>query len=184
MKKLLIVSDLHGVLSGMEIVLEAMTIHQPDLILCLGDELYHGPRNDIPEDYAPKKVIPLLNSLAERIVAVRGNCDAEVDQMVLEFPIMNDSTAIYENGLLISATHGHLYDEFRLPPLSGIDVLLCGHTHVPALHDHGSFVYMNPGSVSIPKGGSSHSYMTLEDGLFTWKTLDGASYRTFRKEKP
>ena len=182
--KWLIASDIHGSASCCRRLLERFEAERADKMLLLGDLLYHGPRNALPEGYETMDAAAMLNEYKDRILCVRGNCDAEVDQMVLEFPIINDSTAIYENGLLIFATHGHLYDEFCLPPLSGIDVLLCGHTHVPALHDHGSFVYMNPGSVSIPKGGSSHSYMTLEDGLFTWKTLDGASYRTFRKEKP
>lgn len=171
MKKLLIVSDIHGVLSGMEIVLEAMTIHQPDLILCLGDELYHGPRNDIPEDYAPKKVIPLLNSLAERIVAVRGNCDAEVDQMVLDFRIMEDYKMIDFGDKRICITHGHIYDPDHLPE-EDFDLFFSGHTHLPSITRRGWFTAINPGSVSMPKGGNPRTYAVLSEESITLYTGD------------
>ena len=136
-------------------------------LLLLGDILYHGPRNDLPRDYAPKKVISILNSYKDRILCVRGNCDTEVDQMVLEFPIMADYALIFSGGKTIYATHGHNFNCQHLPPLAKGDILLHGHTHVPAQEDHGDFIYINPGSVSIPKENSAHSYMLLEEGSFT-----------------
>ncbi len=177
--KWLIASDIHGSARHCGSLMERIQAEAPDRILLLGDLLYHGPRNALPEDYETMKVCEMLNRHRDKIIAVRGNCDAEVDQMVLEFLIMQDSAVIEEEGCLLFATHGHLYDEHRLPPVEQLDVLLNGHTHVPALHDYGHFVYMNPGSVSIPKGGSRHSYMTLEKGLYLWKDLKGEEYRRF-----
>ena len=170
--KIMIASDLHGSAFYTEKLLERFEIEKPGKLLLLGDLLYHGPRNDLPENYAPKKVITMLNSLAEHIFCVRGNCEAEVDQMVLDFPVMADYSLIFEQGKTIFVTHGHLFGENNPPKLHDGDILLTGHTHIPACADHG-FWYLNPGSVSIPKQGSWHGYMTLEDGLFTWKDLDG-----------
>ena len=116
--KLLIASDLHGSAYYCQKLLERIEAEQPDRILLLGDLLYHGPRNDLPRDYAPKQVIPMLNGLKDRIVAVRGNCEAEVDQMVLEFPVMADyTTLLLEEGKLLFATHGHKFNPENLPPL-------------------------------------------------------------------
>ena len=146
---------------------------QADRLLLLGDILYHGPRNDLPKDYAPKKVIELLNERKENILCVRGNCDANVDQMVLQFPILADYAVIDLGNRLLYATHGHVYGEQNPPPLQKGDILLCGHTHVPKCVEHETFVYMNPGSASLPKEGSHHGYMTLEDGVFVWKDFEG-----------
>ena len=152
----------------------------PDRVLLLGDLLYHGPRNDLPEGYAPKQVIPMLNGIKEKIVAVRGNCEAEVDQMVLEFPVMAEYTTLaLENGKLLFATHGHHYNTACPPPLAKGDILLHGHTHVPAWQEFGSGnLYLNPGSVAIPKENSAHSYMMLTDSGFAWKDLEGSIYHT------
>ena len=171
--KLFIASDIHGSLYYLKEMLLAFEREQADRILLLGDILYHGPRNDLPRDYAPKAVIELLNPLASKLLCVRGNCDTEVDQMVLSFPILADYAVIPTGDRLIYATHGHKYGEDNPPPLSDGDILLCGHTHVPKCADHGSYVYLNPGSVSIPKENSHHGYMTLEDGIFLWKDMDG-----------
>lgn len=135
--------------------------------------LYHGPRNDLPEEYNPKKVIALLNELKEEILCVRGNCEAEVDQMVLEFPVMADYCILYTGKATIYATHGHIYNEKNLPPVQKGDILLHGHTHVPKCVEHEKYVYMNPGSVSIPKENSYHGYMIIEDSGFYWKDFDG-----------
>ena len=170
--KLMIASDLHGSAFYTEQLLKAYEHEQPEKLLLLGDLLYHGPRNDLPEGYAPKAVIAMLNPLAEKLLCVRGNCEAEVDQMVLDFPVMADYCVLFEQGKTIYVTHGHLFSETNPPKLRQGDVLLTGHTHVPACADHG-WQYLNPGSVSIPKNGSWHGYMTLENGLFLWKTLDG-----------
>ena len=170
--KLMIASDLHGSACYTKRLLEAWGREQPDKLLLLGDILYHGPRNDLPEGYAPKEVIAMLNPLADRLLCVRGNCEAEVDQMVLDFPVMADYCVLFEQGKTIYVTHGHLFSEQNPPKLRPGDVLLTGHTHIPACEDHGWF-YLNPGSVSIPKNGSWHGYMTLESGVFTWKDLEG-----------
>ena len=168
----MIASDLHGSAYYTKMLLDAYTKENPQKLLLLGDILYHGPRNDLPRDYAPKVVISMLNPLADRLLCVRGNCDAEVDQMVLDFPILADYCLMFECGRTIYITHGHLCGENNPPKLQTGDILLTGHTHVPACTDHG-FWYLNPGSVSIPKDGSWHGYMTLEDGKFTWKDLNG-----------
>lgn len=171
--KLMIASDLHGSAYYTKKLLEAYKIEQPEKLLLLGDLLYHGPRNDLPKDYAPKEVIAMLNPLAEHLLCVRGNCEAEVDQMVLDFPVMADYCILFEQGKMIYATHGHLFGESTPPKLQNGDILLTGHTHIPACVDHG-FRYLNPGSVSIPKNDSWHGYMTLENGQFLWKDFSGA----------
>ncbi|MBO5734207.1 MAG: phosphodiesterase [Clostridia bacterium] len=170
--KWFIASDIHGSAYYAKKMIEAYKREQADKMLLLGDILYHGPRNDLPRDYAPKKVIPLLNAEKERILCVRGNCDAEVDQMVLDFPIMDDFVLIEDGGVLIFATHGHVYNEEKLPD-GEFDILLHGHTHVPKITDHEKYVYINPGSVSIPKEDSHHGYMIFEQGRFLWKDFDG-----------
>ena len=141
--------------------------------MLLGDVLYHGPRNDLPRDYAPKKVIEMLNAMKDDIFAVRGNCESEVDQMVLQFPVLAEYALIPAGDSLIYAVHGHNYNEKNLPPLHKGDILLNGHTHVPKCVEHDDYVYMNPGSVSIPKEDSHHGYMIFEDNVFIWKDLDG-----------
>lgn len=176
--KLMIASDLHGSAYFCRQLLQAYERERPDRLLLLGDLLYHGPRNDLPKEYAPKEVIPMLNSLKQELICVRGNCDCDVDQMVLEFPILAESCLLYAGSHLIFATHGHVYNPAHPPLLHKGDLLLTGHTHVPKWEDTGSFVYVNPGSVAIPKEGSPHSYLMLEDDRFTWKDLDGAPYLT------
>ena len=171
--KMLIASDIHGSAHYCRKLLDAWDREEPERVLLLGDILYHGPRNDLPEEYAPKEVIAMLNARKDRILCVRGNCDTEVDQMVLEFPILADYAWIAADECRIFATHGHVYNTKNLPPLRAGEILLHGHTHIPAWEDHGTFRYYNPGSVSIPKGDSEPMYMMLEDGVFTWKTLKG-----------
>lgn len=177
--KLMIASDVHGSARYCREMLEAFDRERAERLLLLGDLLYHGPRNDLPEGYAPKQVIDLLNARKEKLLCVRGNCDAEVDQMVLQFPIMADYCILPVKDRLIYVTHGHIHNLKNLPPLQPGDVLLHGHTHVPAWQPFGQEnLYLNPGSVSIPKEGSAHSYMTLTDGLLEWKSLDGTVYHT------
>ena len=170
--KLLIASDLHGSARCCRDLLEAFRREKADRIVLLGDLLYHGPRNDLPEAYAPKQVIEMLNGIREHLLCVRGNCEAEVDQMVLSFPVMADYCALPIGESILYATHGHIHGETNPPPLMPGDVLLCGHTHVPAFNVYEGFTYVNPGSTSIPKNGSAHSYLLLEDGVFSWKDLE------------
>ncbi|MDE8689250.1 phosphodiesterase [Faecalibacterium sp. DFI.5.82] len=174
--KWMIASDLHGSAYYCRKMLEAFEREGADRLFLLGDLLYHGPRNDLPREYAPKEVIPLLNGKKEKLLCVRGNCDAEVDQMVLEFPVMADYAVLPVGRRLIYATHGHIYHVKNLPPLAPGDVLLHGHTHVPAWTEFGQGnLYLNPGSVSIPKENSPHSYMTLEGNTMQWKELESSA---------
>ncbi len=170
--KLLIASDIHGSAYYCRLLLDALSREGADRLFLLGDLLYHGPRNELPRDYAPKEVIAMLNPLRERIFCVRGNCDTEVDQMVLSFPVLSDYAVIPMGERVIYATHGHKFNPDNPPPLSKGDILLNGHTHLPADEDKGNFRYLNPGSVSIPKNGTPHGYMTLSDGVFLWKRLE------------
>ena len=174
---LMIASDIHGSAYYCRALLEAFERERADRLLLLGDILYHGPRNDLPRDYAPKEVLAMLNGMKDRIFCVRGNCDTEVDQMVLEFPILADYCILPAGDRLIYATHGHTHNLQNLPPLQPGDILLHGHTHIPAWDPFGQDnLYLNPGSVSIPKAGSVHSYMTLEEERILWKSLDGTEY--------
>ena len=174
--KWMIASDLHGSAYYCRKMLEAFEREEADRLFLLGDLLYHGPRNDLPREYAPKEVIPLLNGKKEKLLCVRGNCDAEVDQMVLEFPVLADYAVLPVGRRLIYATHGHIYHVKNLPPLAPGDVLLHGHTHVPAWTEFGQGnLYLNPGSVSIPKENSPHSYMTLEENTMQWKELESSA---------
>ena len=182
--KYMIASDIHGSAYFCRAMLAAFEREGADRLLLLGDILYHGPRNDLPEEYDPKQVISLLNPLKSRIFCVRGNCDCDVDQMVLEFPIMADYAVLDMGGFLVYATHGHVYGKDHLPPLSKGDILLQGHTHVPdCTETEEGILCMNPGSAAIPKGGSAHGYMTLENGLFEWKDMDGNVWKRYRKQQ-
>lgn len=169
--KLMLASDIHGSAYFAEKMRQAYIDEKADRLILLGDLLYHGPRNDLPKDYAPKKVIEILNDIKEEILCVRGNCDTEVDQMVLDFPIMADYAVIYAGGRTLYLTHGHKFNPENPPKLKKGDYLVNGHTHIPANEDKGDFIYINPGSVSIPKAGSGHTYMIYENGEFALKEL-------------
>lgn len=180
--KWIIASDIHGSAFYCKALLKAFETEKADRLLLLGDILYHGPRNDLPRDYAPKEVINMLNPLSDRILCVRGNCDTEVDQMVLSFPILANYALLSSDETFIFATHGHTFNNEKLPAVKRGDILLHGHTHIPACEEFDSHIYLNPGSVSIPKENSPHSYMTFEDNLFVWKELEsGKSYMSFEK---
>ena len=181
MTNLMIASDIHGSAYYCKKMLEAFDREQADRLLILGDILYHGPRNDLPKEYAPKEVIKMLNERKNRIFCVRGNCDTEVDQMVLEFPILADYAIIPIDDRLIYATHGHHFNLNALPPLQPGDILLHGHTHIPPGESFGDGnLYLNPGSVSIPKAESEHSYMILQEGDAVWKTLEGETFHSIK----
>jgi len=174
--KWFIASDIHGSAFWCGKLVELIERETPDKILLLGDILYHGPRNDLPREYAPKRVIPMLEKYKDRILCVRGNCEAEVDQMMLSFPVLADYAFLFDGKTKITATHGHKLDSYA-PPKSD-EVIVYGHTHVPVDHksDNGGR-FINPGSVSIPKQSSPHSYIVYEDGIFTWYDLEsGESY--------
>ena len=170
--KLMIASDIHGSAYYCRKMLECFEKEKADRLLLLGDILYHGPRNDLPKEYAPKEVIAMLNNMKDKIFAVRGNCDTEVDQMVLDFPILADYAVFYIENRVIYATHGHTFNKNNLPPFQKGDILLHGHTHIPACEEFNGYWYFNPGSVSIPKENSHNGYMTLEGKEVLWKNLD------------
>ena len=166
--KILIASDIHGSAKYCRQLMTVVEREAANKVLLLGDLLYHGPRNDLPAEYAPKEVAAMLNGIKEKLLCVRGNCEAEVDQMMLDFPVLSESALIYWEGVTIYATHGH----HDFPALQQGDVVVFGHTHVPVDYVKDGIRFINPGSVSIPKEGSWHGYIVLEDGVFTWKNLD------------
>ena len=175
--KLLIASDIHGSRSAMEAVLRQNAREGAGRLVLLGDLLYHGPRNDLPDAYDPKAVTALLNAHRHDLLCVRGNCDAEVDQMVLEFPIQADYALFDLDGTTAFVTHGHLFNTSALPPHKPGDLLIHGHTHVPAVQQADGMTYINPGSAALPKEGNPKSYMIYDRGVFTIKTLDGETIR-------
>ncbi len=214
--RLMIASDIHGSAFYCEQMLNAYRREGAQRLLILGDILYHGPRNALPEGYDPQKVAAMLNPMKDHLLCVRGNCDTEVDQMVLEFPIMADYCFLELSGgnsgeggstdgdaraqetgtdsggtgsgrITVFATHGHVYHPEHLPPLKTGDILLTGHTHIPACQeitamDGNRYWYLNPGSVSIPKEDSEHSYMICKDGCFYWKNMQGEEYKTWKTD--
>lgn len=171
--KLLFASDIHGSAFYCRQLIDAIHRENPDKVVLLGDLLYHGPRNDLPQEYAPKQVIAMLNGVKDRLICVRGNCEAEVDQMVLEFPCMADYIVLYADNKVIYATHGHIYNQNNLLPMNKGEYLIHGHTHIPVCVEEDGITIMNPGSVSIPKENSWHGYMIFENGEFAWKDLQG-----------
>ncbi|MEG0178523.1 MAG: phosphodiesterase [Oscillospiraceae bacterium] len=175
--KLLIASDLHGSAYYAKELQLAVQTEAADKCVLLGDLLYHGPRNDLPREYDPKSVTKILNDMKDKLFCVRGNCDADVDAMVLDFPMLSDYALILADGYTLFATHGHLYNEENLPPLNKGDVLLNGHTHLRIAENRKDYYFVNPGSVSIPKDGYS-GYTVFENGVFTQKTFDGVAVAT------
>ena len=169
--KLMFASDIHGAADCCEKMLKRFDEERAEKLFLLGDILYHGPRNDLPADYAPKKVKAMLNERKNQLLCVRGNCDTEVDQMVLDFPIMAEYALLYLDGRTVFLTHGHKFNTDNPPLLNNGDILLHGHTHVQTIDESRSYTYMNPGSVSLPKNGMPKSYMIYEDGVFSLREL-------------
>ena len=169
--KLLIASDIHGSAYWCGKLMDLIQEENPDRVVLLGDLLYHGPRNDLPRDYAPKQVIPMLSEIQEKIVAVRGNCEAEVDQMVLPFPCLADYAQLLVDGKIFHLSHGHHQNPEHLPPLPQGSVFLFGHTHVKLDRQVNGIRCLNSGSVSIPKDGS-HSCLIYENEKFSFKILE------------
>lgn len=171
--KLMFASDIHGSEYYCKKMFEVYEKENAEKLILLGDLLYHGPRNDLPKDYAPKAVIQMLNEHKNELLCVRGNCEAEVDQMVLEFPVLAEYMIMYLKGRMAFITHGHNHNLEKLPPMKKGDLLIHGHTHVQAMTETDQCVYLNPGSITLPKNGNTNSYMIYEDGLFAIKDLDG-----------
>lgn len=170
--KLVIASDIHGSAYYCKKLIDVINQEKPDRAVLLGDILYHGPRNDLPRDYDPKSVISMLNEISEKIICIRGNCDTEVDQMVLDFDALSDSAVIYDGKTELFLTHGHKYNEKNPPKIKNGTFLLCGHTHISEIKSCGAFIYVNPGSVSIPKNGTKRGGLIYENGNFTPFSLE------------
>lgn len=165
--KLMIASDIHGSFYYAKLLIDAYKKSEAQRLVLLGDILYHGPRNDLPKDYAPKQVIELLNAISDEILCVRGNCDTEVDQMVLNFPILADYAVLMLDERLCYLTHGHKYGADNFPNVKKGDIIIQGHTHIPMYEDRNGILCINPGSVSIPKSNSRHQCLLYENGFET-----------------
>ena len=178
--KLLFASDIHGSFHFCNKLLEVYNHEKPEKLILLGDLLYHGPRNNLSENYNTMETAKLLNSIKHNIICVKGNCDAQVDQMVLEFPIMSDYLLMYIDKRLVFLTHGHIYNKNNLPKLNKNDIMIHGHMHVPVIENINGIIYMNPGSVSLPKKNSPNTYMLYEDGLFQIKDFSNNIVSEYR----
>ena len=174
--KYMFASDIHGSAYFCRKTLEAYKKSGAARLILLGD-MYHGPRNEFPKEYEPKQVLSMLNEYRNEIYAVRGNCDSEVDQMVLEFPMMADYALLVLNGRTFYTTHGHIYNKEVLPPMQPGDVLIHGHIHLPVAEPMGDGYLLNPGSVSLPKGGSPNSYGILDEHVFTIYDFEGSKVK-------
>ena len=176
--KLMLAADIHGSAHWAKKIIERLEVEEADYLVLLGDLLYHGPRNPLPEEYNPQEVAKLLNNVKNKIIAIRGNCDSEVDQLVLEFPMLADYNFIPFENNKIMISHGHIYDERTLPKsLEAGDIFIFGHIHVPVLKQENGIHILNPGSVSLPKENHPNTYATLENELFQVKTFDGFVYK-------
>lgn len=169
----MVISDIHGSTLFLEMVLKRFYEEAYDYLIILGDILYHGPRNPIPEGHNPQGVVELLNPIAHKIIACRGNCEAEVDQMLLAFPCLSDYSQILENGVRLFATHGHLYTAANFPKTGGKEIFLYGHTHLWELKKENDLLICNPGSITLPKENRPHTYATYENDVMTIYNLDG-----------
>lgn len=178
--KFMFASDIHGSKKECEKLFTLFKEEKADRLILLGDYLYHGPRNGIPEDYDPKVVAEILNQHKSEIFCVRGNCDSEVDQMMLEFPMMADYMILpLTQNKLAFVTHGHLYNTTNLPPLKTGDLIIHGHTHIPTVEKNETYTYLNPGSVSFPKSEHGSSYIIYENEKFAIKTFDRQEIYTY-----
>lgn len=174
----MIISDIHGSSLFLEKVLKKFHEAAYDYLIILGDILYHGPRNPIPEGHNPKAVVELLNPIASKIIACRGNCEAEVDQMLLNFPCLGDYSQLFDEGVRLFATHGHLYTWDNFPKTGGKEIFLYGHTHLWELRQEDNVLICNPGSITLPKENRPHTYATYENGTMTVYTLEGEKLST------
>lgn len=171
--KIMFASDIHGSEYYAQILKEKFNEEKAELLVLLGDYLYHGPRNDLPKDYAPKKVIEILNSMKDYIFCIKGNCDSDVDQMVLDFPVLQESAVLLLDGKRVYLSHGHKQNPENPMPMQKGDIFINGHTHVWKIEDFENFLYINPGSITLPKEGQDNSYMVYENKTFVIKSIDG-----------
>lgn len=168
----MVISDIHGSLFYLKKVIEIFEKNNYDKILILGDELYHGPRNPLPKEYNPKETAELLNRYKNKIIAVRGNCDSEVDQMVLNFPITADYNMIFWENKKIFMTHGHIYNIDSPLPMEDGDIMIYGHFHIPIIQRKNEKMFLNPGSISLPKENNPNSFGVFENGSFYIKDME------------
>ncbi len=175
--KLFFISDIHGSLSSLNAALKCFHEERADQIVILGDALYHGPRNPLPDGYNPAETAGLLNQYKDRIIAVRGNCDSEVDQMLIEYPMMETYGIVQLADRKLFLTHGHIYHPDDHPPLRAGDILAFGHIHLPLAEKRGEIFVFNPGSISLPKENNPPSYGLFDGGKLQVKTFDGEVLR-------
>jgi len=180
--KYIIASDIHGSAHWCRKLVENFHREEAERLILLGDILYHGPRNALPEEYDPMSVAAMLNAPELCTLGVRGNCDAEIDQMVLDFPMFCDYALLGWKKRSIVLSHGHIFSPDNLPPMRKGDVFISGHIHVPVCEEKNGVLCLNPGSVSIPKEDSTYSYLLFDEGLFQWKDMDGRVYKEYRLE--
>ena len=171
--KIMFASDIHGSALYCSQLLELFHFEEAERLCLLGDILYHGPRNPLPDGHDPKMVAAMLNAEKENLLCVRGNCDCEVDQMVLEFPVLADYALLFDRGHMMYLTHGHHYNPENLPPLKQGDVLINGHTHIYGAKRVNGILCLNDGSVALPKENNPRTYLIYEDGMFAIKDLTG-----------
>ncbi|MCX4362859.1 MAG: phosphodiesterase [Clostridia bacterium] len=169
--KIVIASDLHGSSYYAEKVKDIFAKEQGDLLVLLGDIYNPGPRNPISKDYAPMVVAQTLNSLKDRLLVIKGNCDSEVDTLISEFDF-SEFSQIFADGLKVTLTHGHKFNKDNMPANAG-DVMCYGHFHTGFITQVGSVIVANAGSVSLPKDNSARSYLTIQNNVIALKDIDG-----------
>ena len=170
---LFFLADIHGSEYYLAKAMDRFEKEGASFLVLVGDLLYHGPRNPFPRDYSPAKVAEMLNELDKKIIAIRGNCDSDVDQMVLSFPMLSDHGSILINNKRIFLSHGHVYNSENLAPLNRGDIFVTAHTHIPEILEKDGVIVFNPGSISLPKGGSVNSYGVMDEEVFVVKDLNG-----------
>lgn len=178
--KFLFISDLHGSLYYSKKIDEIYEKENPDYIVFLGDLLYHGARNPLTREYDPKEVVEILNKYKYKVIGVRGNCDSEVDRMLIKFDMEATYTNIFIDGVRIYATHGHIYNFENLPKINEGDVFIQGHTHIPLAEEKHGIYFINPGSITLPKGGSENSYSIYENREFRIKNIEGRTMKSLK----
>ncbi len=176
--RLFFISDIHGSEYYLKKAIDRYEEEEADYLVILGDILYHGARNPLPKGHNPKEVIRILNNLSDKIIAVRGNCDSEVDKMVLDFPLMSTYSNLFLDGKRLFLTHGHLYNQSNMIDLEKGSSFIYGHTHIVRADYEDGIYFLNPGSIALPKEDSPHSYAVLEDGIFEIKDLEGKKVKS------